>query len=551
MEIDGRTIGPNEVLQADICIIGAGTAGMTLAHTFINHGCEVLLLESGGLKPEKQSQLLSFGENVGHPYFPLDTARPRGLGGSTNRWLLAMGENQFGARMRPLDPIDFEKREEIPYSGWPFGKTALDPFYNRAEAFCKIIPHGFQLEDWIDPETTPPLPLDRDIVDTVIFKFGSREPFLNEYAEDIRKAINIKLLHHATVLDIEANESIKSIVKVHASSLNDNRFEISAKTYILACGGIETARLLLLSNKQQKTGLGNQNDLVGRFFMEHLHYHSGLFIPSDPKMFRKTALYNMVHSVKGVPILGKLALTEQKLRQENLANYVMELKPVVTPYSRFLEFFYPAIQTDGVESLRALRNSMLRGKMPDDPGRHLSNILLNLNDVSLTISRNLRKRLIRLFSQKKLNVYHLNHMSEQVPNPDSRVTLGQEKDVFGQNRVSLDWRFSPIDIHSAVRSQEIISEELKKQKLGQLFVTMKNELIPHPVRGGWHHMGTTRMNDNPRQGVVDLNCRVHGLFNLYVAGPSVFPTGGYANPCLTLVALTLRLSEHLKLHSRH
>jgi hypothetical protein len=222
-------------------------------------------------------------------------------------------------------------------------------------------------------------------------------------------------LQHATVLDIEANESIKNIVKLHASSLNGNRFQISAKIYVLACGGIETARLLLLSNNQQKVGLGNQHDLVGRFFMEHLHFYSGLFIPSDPEVFKKTALYNMVHSVKKVPILGKLALSEQMLRQEKLANYVMQLKPLIAPYSRMLEFFYPAIKSGGVESFRTLRNSILRGRIPDNPGYHLSNIMTNLNDVLLTVSRNLKKKFLRHFSRKKMNLYTLSHMSEQAP----------------------------------------------------------------------------------------------------------------------------------------
>ena len=550
MEIDGRTIDRNETLQADICIIGAGTAGMTLAHTFINNGCDVLLLESGGLKPDKQSQLLSYGENVGHPYFPLDTARPRGLGGSTNRWLLAMGDNQFGARMRPLDSIDFEKREEIPYSGWPFSKTTLDPYYNRAEEFCKITPHGFQLEDWIDIEKTPPLPLNSKIVDTVIFKFGSRNPFLNEYAEDIRKAKNIKLLTHSTVLDIKANENVKNIEKVTAACLNGKKFQISAKIYVLACGGIETPRLMLLSNKQQSAGLGNQHDLVGRFFMEHLHFHSGLFIPADPYMFHKTTFYNMVHKANGVNVLGKLALADHVLRQEKLMHYVVQLKPLIAAHSSILEFVFPAIESQGVESLRLFRNSFMHGKIPAETGKHLKNILANGNEVLLTIYRNLKKKTLRSLSRKKIRVYTLHHMSEQAPNPESRVALGQEKDFFCQNRVSLNWHVSPIDIHSAIRSQEILAKEFKKSGVGQFFLTMKSELLPHPVYGGWHHMGTTRMNDNPKQGVVDSNGRVHGLSNLYITGPSVFPTGGYANPCLTLVALTLRLSDYLKMQNR-
>jgi len=546
MEVDGRTIAHDKNLQTDICIIGAGTAGMTLAHTLINRKCKVILLESGGLKPDKESQILSFGENIGHQYFPLDTARPRGFGGSTNRWFLAMGENHFGARMRPLDSIDFEKRDEIPYSGWPFDKTVLDPYYKRAEDFCKITPSGFQLEDWHDPKKTPPLALDQKTVETVIFKFGSREPFLKDYAKEIIKAKNIKLLLHATVTDIEATENTQKITRVHASCLDGGRFQVSAKIYVLACGGIENARLLLLSNKQQKDGLGNQYDLVGRFFMEHLHFHSGLFIPTDPFLFQKTALYNAVHWIKGVPILGKLALSEHMLRKRKLSNYVMQIKPLITPYSSILNYFYPAMESHGVASLKAFRNSLLRGKVPAEPGKLLLDIRADAKSVFLTGYRNLNKKVLRHLSKKNLHVYTLHHMSEQTPNPESQVMLGLQKDVFGKNRIFLNWRFSPIEIRSAVQSQEIIADELKKTGIGQLFVTMIDALKPHPIYGGWHHMGTTRMNDNPKQGVVDQNCLVHGVSNLYVAGPSVFPTSGYANPCLTIVAMTIKLSEHLK-----
>lgn len=544
MEQDGRAIAADETLVADICIIGAGTAGITLAHTLIDHGSSVLLLESGGPKPDKHSQMLSWGENAGHPYFPLDTARPRGLGGSTNRWVLAIGEDQFGARMRPLNPIDFEKREEIPYSGWPFSKAALDPYYRRAECFCRIAPEGFETDHWCDAEKTQPLDLDKETVETVIFKFGSKEPFIKTYASEIRKSKNIRLLLHATVTGIEADEYTKNIKCVQVSCLGGNSFRVSAGQYVLACGGIENARLLLLSDKQQSTGLGNQNDLVGRFFMEHLHYNTGLFVPSDPGMPLQTALYNNVHQYRGVPVVAKLALPDSMLRREKLANYVLQLKPMIITYSGLLEYFYPAARSTGVESFRKLRDAFFQGRIPDQSAMQLRNIWDTKYDVSLTIYRNMKKRLLKHLRKKRMNVYSLSHMSEQVPNPESRVVLTGEKDHLGQNRVCLNWRFSSEDVRSALRSPAIIARALKDAGLGRMILPESDGLPP--VTGGWHHMGTTRMSDDPGQGVVDSNSRVHGLSNLYIAGPSVFPTAGYANPCLTMVALTLKLSDHLK-----
>jgi choline dehydrogenase-like flavoprotein len=544
MELDGRTIAPNQLLQADICIIGAGTAGITLAHTFINKKCDVLLLESGGLKPDKQSQLLSYGENIGHPYFSLDTARPRGLGGSTNRWLLLLGDNQFGARMRPLDSIDFEKRDEIPYSGWPFTKESLDSYYTRAEAFCKIIPQGFKLEDWIDSKKNPPLPLDPEIIKTVIFKFGSKDPFLKTYAEEIRNSNNVKLVFHSTAIDIEANEDVNSILKIHATGPGYNKFEVAAKIYVLACGAIEIARLMLSSNKQQNSGLGNQNDLVGRFFMEHLHFYSGFFIPDDQNLSIKTTLYNEIHNVNDVPIIGKLALNDTVLRSEKLSNYVLQIKPLLSPFTEILEQKYPAIESAGVHSMRSLLYSCK--KADKNIFSDIKNIISDRDNVSKTVFRKILKKFYLSFSNKMIKLYSLHHMSEQVPNPISKISLSHEKDAFNINRVCVNWCLSSVDIISAIRSQQIIAGEFVKTGLGKLYVVMKDEMTPHPVTGGWHHMGTTRMSDSVKHGVVDPSCRVNNISNLYIAGPSVFPTGGYANPCLTIVAMTLKLSDHLK-----
>jgi choline dehydrogenase-like flavoprotein len=142
--------------------------------------------------------------------------------------------------------------------------------------------------------------------------------------------------------------------------------------------------------------------------------------------------------------------------------------------------------------------------------------------------------------------FRLNQMTEQIPNPDSRILLVEEKDAFGRNRVCLDWRLSSSDIRSIIRSQEIINEELQKAGLGRLQITMTKKKLPSNLQGGWHHMGTTRMHVNPGKGVVDENCRAHGISNLFIAGPSVFPTCGYANPVLTIVALAIRLADHVK-----
>ena len=546
MIIDARSLPENETIETDVCIVGAGTAGMTLAREFIGHEFRVCLLESGGLKPDQETQALYRGENIGHPYFTLDSARARYFGGSTNRWHIAIGDNCDGARMRPLDEIDFEERDWVPYSGWPFDKSHLDPFYERAQTVCEIEPATYDVEDWKNSQETPRLPFVGDSVKTVIFKFGSRYPFIGNYFKEITQAPNITTYLYANVVEIETNETAQTVTRLRVACLQGNKSWVSAKLFILATGAIEIPRLLLLSNKTQCAGLGNQNDLVGRFFMEHLHFWSGLFVPSSPEIFNSTALYDHIRKVKGVPVIGKLSLAEKVLRREKLLNYVAELSPRVLLQTSLNQFLLPRIDSESVRSFKMLRSAIRNGELPDNICKRLQGIVTGLDDFAVTAYRNIKKKALSIFNKRRIRLFRLANMSEQAPNPNSRVTLADDRDSLGQNRVRLDWRLSPIDMQSAIRSQEILQRELSRAKLGQLFIELSEETPPQKITGGWHHMGTTRMHVDPKQGVVDENCRVHGISNLFIAGPSVFPTGGYANPSLTIVALAVRLADHIK-----
>ncbi|MCK4785578.1 MAG: GMC family oxidoreductase, partial [Desulfobacteraceae bacterium] len=290
MTVDARSLQENYTIETDVCIVGAGTAGLTLAREFVDKDFRVCLLESGGLKPDQETQSLYWGENVGHPYFSLDTARARYFGGTTNRWHIAIGDDRVGARMRPLDEIDFEERDWVPHSGWPFSKSDIDPFYDRAQAICRIEPLTYDVADWEDPEKSPRLPLDSNHVRTVIYKFGSSDPFITDYAKDVIEAANIRTLLYANVTEIETNETARVVKRLRVACLGGKKFWVSAKLYVLAAGAIEIPRLLLLSNKSHRAGLGNQHRLVGRFFMEHPHFWLGLFIPSMPDIFKRTGL---------------------------------------------------------------------------------------------------------------------------------------------------------------------------------------------------------------------------------------------------------------------
>jgi choline dehydrogenase-like flavoprotein len=523
--IDARTLPEHTMIEAEVCIIGAGAAGITVAREFIGQPFRVCLLESGGLEFEEDTQDLYAGENIGHPYFQLDRTRLRFLGGTTNHW---------GGFCRPLDQIDFEIREWIPHSGWPFDKTHLAPFYERAQTICQLGPFTYDVKDW-ETEDTPRIPFVGDRVVTQLFQFSPPTHFGKVYRVEIERATNVRTFLYANVVDIETSNNTRTVTRARVACLQGNRFWVSAKLFILAAGGIENPRLLLLSNKVQRAGLGNQNDLVGRFFMEHPEFVSGSWLLSDPSL--PLGLYKVhpkVNNGKKVKVRGMVTLSSEILRSEGLLSASATLEPSDP-------------RSEGVASAQFPLEATRRGYLPDDFMEHLSNVIAdidNIDDGAIGVYRKFLNR-IQSFPIVVMSLYN---RIEQAPNPESRVVLSDQRDSLGQYRVRLDWQLGSIDKRSIRRTHEIVGQELGRAGLGRLRLTLDegDTTWPHSMRGGNHHIGTTRMHIDPKKGVVDENCQVHGVSNLFIAGSSVFPTGGSANPTLTIVALAVKLADHLK-----
>ena len=542
MFVDSRSIDQGCVIHTDVCIVGAGVSGLTLAMEFSQAKFNTCLIESGGEKADKGTQSLYWGENVGIPYYPLDTARARFLGGTSHYWVIQMPEHGMGVRLRPMDPIDFEERAWVPYSGWPFGKEDLDPYYKRAQKVCQIGPYSYDPACWLEPGRRIELPFQGDRVHTTIFQFGSRDVFIKDYVNAVKKAETITTLLYGNVIEIETNETATEVTRLRVACLNGKRFSVTAKIFILAIGGLEIPRLLLLSNKTQKYGLGNENDLVGRFFMEHPHLWCSAFFPSTLKISNATGLYE-IYKRDDTPVMGKITLNENILRKEKLLNWVTSLHPDYgLSYKNYLGYYEP-----GVSACRDIKNDLFKKHSFSSLKGSLFKALSDQKSIIRYFYRKTSSHLKNHFNRfDHITVYRLNPMVEQAPNPESRVVLGTEKDALGQHRINLDWQLTPLDLYTMTRAQEILDEELRKAKLGHLIIETHKDTLPKGIHGGWHHMGTTRMHVDPKQGVIDANCRVHGISNLYVGGASAFPTSGYANPVLTTIALVLRLADHVK-----
>lgn len=565
MIIDARNIPKNYTLKTEVCIIGAGAAGISLSREFIGQPFRVSILESGDLEHNEDTQSLYQGDNTGLPYYPLNTARLRYFGGSTNHW---------GGYCLPFDDFDFESREWIPYSGWPIRRADLEPYYDRARSICQLESSEWSPTHWLKRDIFSSLPFMGDRVYTGVMQLiqGDLGNFGKAYHQELSRAENVTTYLNANAIDIETDETGKTVKRIRVACLSGNKFSITSKQFILAAGGIENPRLLLLSNNIQTAGLGNQNDLVGRFFMDHPRFLAGVINPSSPDV--DSGFYE-IHKVNNSTIRGYLRLSREVQRKERLAGVHLKLQPVQD------ESYTKAIGSSDLASFHHLVGKLRREEKPEYFGKHLSIVMADLMSWkklwinfpllpnSAAMARILHSKQSNLASivfdylgdiavyltyRKILKYIPISHIDliariDPAPNPDSRITLSGEKDRLGQKLVKLDWRLSPIDKHSLRRALEIIAVELGRAGLGRLQIRIDDDdtTWPPDLEGAWHHIGTTRMSDDPKKGVVDKNCRVHGISNLYIAGSSVFPTSGSGTPTLTLVALALRLADHVKM----
>ena len=471
MHLDARTLTDNASTEVDVCIVGAGAAGITLAKQLIGSRLQVLILESGGFEREEDTQSLYEGSNTGWPYFAPNVSRLRFFGGTTNHW------NGWCA---PLEPSDFEERDWIPLSGWPIRYETLEPWYRWAQEICQLGPFEYAPEYWERQSGLHRLPLSRNIIATKIIQFSPPTRFGQVYRAAIVKAPNVALWTYANATDIQSDDVASHVTGMEVRTLDKKRFSVRARRYVLACGGLENARILMLSNRVSPEGLGNQNDIVGRYFMEHPHVSTSNLLLSP----RTSVEFYM----SGNSFLPLVELAPAAQRHSRTAGYSAAL--------------FPKSLTEGSGN----------------------GVLLQLN--------------ARL---------------EQVPTPDSRITLSQEKwDSLGQPQLEVHWQLTDFDKKSLRSAELTLAREFGRKSLGRLrvpdWIIRDDDSWPgsNDMYAGPHAMGTTRMSDNPSRGVVDADCRVHGIDNLFVVGSSVFATAGTSNPTLTIVALAARLADYLK-----
>ncbi|MEZ5372750.1 MAG: GMC family oxidoreductase [Microthrixaceae bacterium] len=523
MERDGRSLEDGATISGDVVVVGAGPAGLAVAWSLAEQGTKVIVLEGGGLQPDAESSALHEGEIVGGVLpttagdrTSLTEITAAGFGGTTQLW---------AGHIQPLAERDLEPQPFHDVGGWPIGYDELKRWYDPASRFLHF-GAGSSVEE---ARSRSGLPEPPDLGDG----FGEALVLTRVYsfADEQRDAIvehpNIDLVHHANVTQLRTDPSGAVVESAEVRTLDGTTWSATAPKVVLACGGIGNPRLMLASTDHHPAGIGNDHDLVGRYYTDHPKAFgwvlaSSLDVTAWEFLNSSAAHDEQVDRGDGVMVTRTdhvyLRLADDALSERGW------------PWAQAECFFTPGAPTDRRAELAGID-------------------LLGADAASMAV--------VVLTTEQPLD-------------PDSRVTLGEDTDELGRRRPVVDWRVPDAHADTVADMARLLGVELGARGLGRLWdatdrlridlgtfdanrVIETIELDPPPApdaalqwRTSYHQMCTTRMAEDPGEGVVDADCRVHGMDNLWVAGTSVFATGAGYVPTLTGVALALRLADHLR-----
>jgi choline dehydrogenase-like flavoprotein len=543
MLIDSADLTDHIASGVTVCIVGSGAAGMTLACELDGAPYKVLLVEAGGFKPTPQTQDYYRGEAT-HPHPSADEYRRVAFGGTTSVW---------GGRCVPFDPIDFERRDYLANSGWPIGYREVAEYYPRALEYCDAGTFDFTASGSLERagEIISGLDgggvLDLDLIE----RYSLPTDFGKRYREKIRRSMNITAVLHARCTELTKAPGDDRIAAVEVVLASGIRKSISANIVVLALGGVESTRMLLASD-HSGNGFGNRYDRLGRFYACHLESTFGKLVPHGAAV-----AFNFERTREGVYCRRQIRFSATAQRENRLLNTAFRLHfPEYSDASHgssvmssiylaksFLIAEYRSILQQGAEFAVFSPNAA-----------HWRNVL---RGVPQLFGFGFDWIFLRHLAERKLpytlvpnadGSFPLEFNCEQTPLESSRITLSNDTDIHGMKRVRIDWRRSEDDIATIQRAFALLRRTFEGS--GSCRLEFDDEQLLRRVSRaaplGGHHLGTTRMAANAKEGVVDTNCAVFDLPNLYVASSAVFPTGGHANPTLTIVALAVRLARHLR-----
>ncbi|WP_334057063.1 GMC family oxidoreductase [Alteromonas sp. S005] len=514
--IDANSFDKKQTYRFDVCIIGGGVAGTIIARELINTGLTVGLFDAGEKNFTAESQKFYAPEEKPTHYEDTSYNRLRFLGGSSNHW-----ENGVS----PLNPHDFKT--------WPISYNDVAPYYPEAGEYCSVGNKDYSLETWLSTLQGDDSLKPSEAVKLSIAK-GAKIPtrFYAKYGGDLEAAQNITVMGNANLIDVDFDG--EKITKAYFKNYGSVEVVVEASTFVMCMGGIENARYMLMFNEKYDNRIGNQGGNVGRYFMDHPVIPAARFYPTEK--FNRNLVQSVMLDDVGHSVVAFMELTEKALETNNLINIRMPLMAS----SKF------SLAT-GTDSMHVIGRAISDLEIPDDMGKHLGNIFSDFDMVLEGISRKLFDE--KLFDDAAEKVgYNIWAMVNQSPEKTNRVVLGTERDDLGLKKHKIEWSLSEKDRNNVWDSLKLAALELSKLGLGKMRVMeeFQSRIFSEQVFFAHHHIGTTRMAQSHDQGVVDTNCRVFGTSNLFVAGSSIFTSGGHVPPTLTIAAFALRLVEHIK-----
>lgn len=525
MILDARHFLSKQQIEADVCIIGGGVAGIVLARELQSSFEKIVILESGEESFKQKNQDLYSARTIKTHYFNSEKSRLRMLGGSSNHW-----ENNTAEFL----PSDFEKKNWIENSGWPIQYDDINKYYIDAADYCGTGRDGYAPSHW-----TANLPGKDDFSKSEKIKLGFSKHaspptrFFFKFKKELIASNVINIIQSANVTALKFRESDKKIESATFKRLyGEHEHEVKAKVFILATGGIENARLLLHFNSQNNNALGNRYNNVGAYFMDHPTLRPAQFYPKQN--FKLTGLESK-DSHRSIYNFYKLS--DEIVEKHKLSNMKIS--------------FFEASKSflsHSISSMHILKEGYDKATIPDDFFDHIGNIIGDLDTLYDAFTH-------KSGSHRKddFGGYFVHVMMEQTPDRNNRILLSDETDALGIPKVDINWTFNDKDVSSMWKGLEILANEVGLLEIGRIRLLKERSprLLASQMGFGHHHMGTTRMSDNVKTGVVDSNQKVFGTNNMFIAGSSVFPTGSHVPPTLTIVATSLRLAKYIVENTNH
>jgi len=530
-------------LEADVCLAGAGFVGIAMALDLADAGLNVVLLEAGNLDKTDASQEFYRGHVVDQSlHGPLETFRWRRLGGTSGAW---------NGRCVPYDPIDFEDRPWIHESHWPIGYDDVARYFPLANKYLEAGQADYQSESVFgknQPEMIEGFHGNAFTTNTME-RFSAPTDLGVRYRQRLAAAERIRVVLDAPVVEIRLDEQGSSVTSLFVQRPDGQRLEVRAGRYVLAAGGMETVRLLLSNRQVQKNGIGNANDLVGRYYQAHIAGTIGSFKPKG-KIFNDYQVDD-----DGVYCRRRLALKPEAQREYQVGGFIARLH-----HTRISDPAHGSGILSALRLGRTLVPKQWRARLIDEentPGEmlhHLKNVVTDVPAImgftrQMIFDRKLAERKYpSVVVQPPSGRYSIDFHAEQEPNWSSVVRLGTEKDAMGIPRLEVEWHYTPMDLKTIEVALKLFAEDAQNSGAGVYEYdsgSVLKEMTRYGAYGG-HHLGTARMGEDPAHSVVNADCRIHGMSNLFVAGGAVFPTSSQANPTLTIMAIALRLADHLK-----